>query len=154
MVKRQNNLIIVDEAQRSYNFLNFWDQFIKPLASDAQSGPFVILFSSFGFPAGSPIEVPIEMGSAPVQFRPDQRVSIQPLPYASPKVSLYFNREEFDDVVTRFSKKDDRNRFIPSEELMQHIWELTNGHPGGVRAIIEILIHSEVSISQLDNCAN
>jgi hypothetical protein len=30
---------------------------------------------------------------------------------------------------------------------MQHIWELTNGHPGAVRAVMEALIHSKVSIS-------
>jgi hypothetical protein len=49
--------------------------------------------------------------------------------------------------------KVDGNHFIPSEELMQHIWELTNGHPGGVSAVLEILIHSKVSISQPDHYA-
>ena len=153
-LKRQNTLIIIDEAQRSYKFHNIWDEFIKTLASSNGSGPFVVLFSSFGSPAGTPVEVPIESGSAPVQFRPDQRVSIQALPYTNPNVSLYFSREEFSDAVARLCKKyrsDDGNDFIPSEELMQHIWELTNGHPGGVSAVVETLIHSTVSISQLDH---
>ena len=155
-LKRQNTLIIIDEAQRSYKFHNIWDEFIKTLASSNGSGPFVVLFSSFGSPAGTLVEVPIESGSAPVQFRPDQRVSIQALPYTNPNVSLYFSREEFSDAVARLCKKyrsDDGNDFIPSEELMQHIWELTNGHPGGVIALLEILIHSKVSISQLDHYA-
>jgi hypothetical protein len=144
-LKRQNTLIIIDEAQRSYTFYSFWDEFIKRLASDG-GGPLVILFSSFGSAAGRPVEVPIEFGSAPVQFRPDQRISIQLLPYTNPKVSLYFNREEFNDAVARLCKED-RNSFILSKELMQHIWELTSGHPGAVRAVMEMLIHSEVSIS-------
>jgi len=146
-------LIIIDEAQRSYTFYNFWDQFVKTLASAKRSGPFVVLFSSFGSAAGAPVEVPVESGSAPVQFRTDQRVSIQSFPYTNPMVSLYFNREEFNDAVARLCKND-RDRFIPSEELMQHIWELTNGHPSGVRAILEILIHSEVSINQLNRYAD
>jgi hypothetical protein len=155
-LERQNTLIIIDEAQRSYKFYNFWDQFIKMLASFPGYGPFVVLFSSFGSPAGTPIEVPIESGSHPVQFRPDQRVSIQALPYTNPNVSLYFGREEFSDAVARLCKKyrnEDGNRFIPSEELMQHIWELTNGHPGGVSTVLGILIHSKVSISQPDHYA-
>jgi len=151
-LRRQNTLIIINEVQRSYTFYSFWDQFIKSLASDG-GGPLVILFSSFSSAASRSIEIPVEMGSAPVQFRPDQRISIQSLSYTNPKVSLYFNREEFNDAVARLCKGD-RNGFIPSKELMQHIWELTNGHPGAVRAVMEVLIHSKVSISQLDNHAN
>ena len=147
MVKRQNTLIIVDEAQRSYKSFNFWDQFIKPLASNSERGPFVILFSSFGSPAGTPIEVPIDSGSAPVRLRYDQRVSIQALPYTNPQVSLYFNRDEFEDAVARLLSDSDRNRFVPSEELKQYIWELTNGHPGAVRAVFEILMNPKVSTS-------
>jgi hypothetical protein len=97
-LQRQNTLIIIDEAQRSYTFDSFWNRFIKTLASDG-GGPLVILFSSFGSAAGSPIEIPPDTGSAPVQFRPDQRISIQSLPYTNLKVSLYFNREEFNDAV-------------------------------------------------------
>jgi len=151
-LRRQNTLIIIDEAQRSYKFYSFWDRFIKSLASHG-GGPLVILFSSFGSAAGRSIEIPVEMGSAPVQFRPDQRISIRSLSYTDRKVSLYFNYEEFNDTVARLCKGN-RNGFIPSKELKQHIWELTNGHPGAVRAVMEMLIHSDVSISQLDNCAS
>jgi len=61
-LKRQNTLIIVDEAQRSHKFVNFWNEFVKPLASERQYGPCVILFSSFGSPAATPIELPLESG--------------------------------------------------------------------------------------------
>ena len=151
-LERQNTLIIIDEAQRSYKYFDFWDQFINHLTSDG-GGPFVILFTSFGSAAGLPIEATEEEGSDPVLFRPDQMVSIRSLPYTNQKVSLYFNREEFNDAIARFCESQDGNRFIPSDDLIQYIWDFTNGHPGAARAVMEILIHSEVSINKFDNCA-
>ena len=86
-------------------------------------------------------------GSAAVNLRLDQRVSIQQLPYTSSKVFLYFNYEEFKDAVNRFCTGERNNPFNPSEELIQHIWEYTNGHPGATTAILEILKNYEVSIA-------
>lgn len=147
-LKRQNTLIIVDEAQRSYKFLNFWDEFIKPLASHDEISPFVIIFSSYGSPSEAPVAS--SGGSAPVELTTDQRVSIQRLSYTNSSVSLYFTRDEFDDVIARscrYYSEQDGNPFLPSLELLQYIWEFTNGHPGGVRAVLDMLIQSEVSIS-------
>ena len=144
---RQNTVIIIDEAQRSYEFLNFWDEFIKPLASLDEYSPSVILFSSFG----SPTEAPVASsgGSAPVEFDTTQRVSIRPLPYTNPKVSLYFTFDELKDVAERscryYSEKDG-DPFHLSQELLEYIWEFTNGHPGAVRVVIDMLVNSEVSI--------
>jgi hypothetical protein len=42
----ENTLIVIDEAQRSYEFFNVWNRLIKPLASESFHGPLVILFSS------------------------------------------------------------------------------------------------------------
>jgi hypothetical protein len=147
---RQNTLIIIDEAQRSYTYYDFWNIFIKRLASDI-GGPLVILFSSFGFAAGRSVELPEEKGTAPISLGP---VSIRPLSYTNPNVSLYLNREEFNDAVARVCEGCNGNRFIPSDDLMQYIWDVANGHPGATRAVMEILIHSKVSINKLDNCAN
>jgi hypothetical protein len=43
---RPNTLIMVDEAQRSYESLNFWDEFVKPLTNDR--GPLLLLLSAYG----------------------------------------------------------------------------------------------------------
>ena len=145
---REKTVFIVDEAQRSYEYFNFWDQFIKPLASSELVGPFILLFSSFG----SPTEVPVESsgGSASVELSAAQRVFIRPLSYTNPSVSIYFTRDEFNDAVARSCKyhsEKEGNPFLLSPELLQFVWEFTNGHPGGVRAVLDTLIQSEVSIS-------
>jgi len=80
----------------------------KPLASgDLSSGPFVILFSSYGSPSESP--VPSAGGSTPVELTAAQRVSIRPLPYNNSKVSLYFTRDEFNEVVAGFCEYNTEN---------------------------------------------
>jgi hypothetical protein len=141
----ENTLLIIDEAQLSYEYLNLWNDFLKPLASDAKGGPFVILFSSYG----SPSEIPVRVvpGSAPIHLTAQQRVSIRPLSKNNTNVSLYFTRSEFDDVVARVCKYNDKDGqpFLPSSELVDYVWEFTNGHPGGTRAVLDALIHSEVS---------
>jgi len=146
-LERKNTLVIIDEAQRSYEFLNLWDQFIKPLASQDVNGPWVILFSSFG----SPTETLVAScgGSAPVEFDTTQRVSIRPLSFTNPNVSLYFTRDEFEDVLARVCKcysEEEGNLFSLSPKLVHNIWEITNGHPGAVRVVLDMLAHSEVSI--------
>jgi hypothetical protein len=141
----ENTLLIIDEAQMSYEYLDLWNDFLKPLASDAKRGPFVILFSSYG----SPTQIPVRaaLGSAPIHLSAKQRVSIRPLSENNPKISLYFTRSEFDDVVTRvceYNAKDEQP-FLPSSELLEYVWEFTNGHPGATRAVLDALIHSQVS---------
>jgi len=142
----QNTLLIIDEAQMSYECRPLWNDFLKPLASGSTGGPLVILFSSYG----SPSEVPVRVipGSAPIHLSVQQRVSVRPLPENNPIVSLYFTRLEFDDVVARVCKysSKDGQPFLPSSELLEYVWEFTNGHPGGTRAVLDALIHSEVSI--------
>ena len=99
-----NVSLIIDEAQMSYNYTTFWNDFIKPLASAGSSSvPIVILFSSYpvdGSASQTPVPGPYK-GSAPVELTTQQRLSIRPLFDNNPDVSLYFSRQEFDDVVRR-----------------------------------------------------
>jgi hypothetical protein len=73
-------------------------------------------------------------------------VSVRPLFDNNPDVSLYFSRQEFDDVVRRVRNyhSADGQPFIPSSELVDYIWEFSNGHPGGVHALLDFLINLEV----------
>ena len=45
----RNTLLIIDEAQASYQYGNLWTQFIKRISSDGDNGRRVILFSSYGY---------------------------------------------------------------------------------------------------------
>lgn len=148
-LRMQNALLVIDEAQMSYEYLNLWNDFFKPLSSGAAGGPIVILFSSYGSPSETPVRV--IPGSAPIQLSPQQRVSVRPLFENNQDVSMYFTRSEFNDVVARVCKfhNKDGQPFLPSSELLDYLWEFTNGHPGGTRAVLDALIHSDVSFSIL-----
>jgi hypothetical protein len=125
---RVNTLIIIDEAQLSYPYISLWTDFIKPQNYELW-GPIVILFSSYGSPAETPF--PRIEGSAPIEFDLNQRISIRPLVANNQLISLYFSRDEYDDVVARFSSVKDiyDQPFMPSSELLDYIWEFSSGHP-------------------------
>ena len=137
-------LIIIDEAQLSYGFKDLWHGLIKILASGATAGPFIITFASYGSATQSPLLS--ELSSTPVQFTPNQRMSIRPLTSNNPEVGLYLTRAEFDDVVSRFCNHYTKHgqRFLLSAEALQYIWEFSNGHAGGVRTLLDLIVHSPV----------
>jgi hypothetical protein len=114
----KNMLLIIDEAQASYQYGSLWTDFIKRISYDGDEGRRVILFSSYG----SPAEVPLvhgPIGSPLIQLSADQRVSIRPLSDNNQKVSLYFTRPEFNDVVDRVCRYSGENGqpFYSSPEL-------------------------------------
>jgi hypothetical protein len=141
---RMQVLLIIDEAQGSYGYLSLWNDFIKGLSPT--SGPLVALFSSYGSPSNLPL------GDArtptPIYFRPGQRVSIR-RSSQNPNLALLFSQTEFSDVVERVCKFHSRHgqAFLPSPDLIDYVWKITNGHPAGVRAVLDELAFSEVSIS-------
>ena len=137
-------IIIIDEAQLSYDYKDLWHGLIKILASNVAAGPFIIAFASYGSATQSPLLS--EVSSTPVQFTSNQRISTRPLISNNPQVGLYLTRAEFDDVAFRFYNQYAKHgeRFLPSTEALQYIWEFSSGHPGGVRALFDILIHSPV----------
>ena len=139
----RKTLLIIDEAQVSYGFHSFWNDFLKTLASGDTTGPLVILFSSYGLPTETPVLSP--PSSAPIHFSTQQRVSVRPLFENNNQISLYFTRPEFDDVVARVCQHQNQDpcRFRPSDELVDYLWAFSNGHPGGIRALLDALIESE-----------
>jgi hypothetical protein len=144
----QNTLLLIDEAQLSYEYSALWNDFMK-LICGIQWGPWVVLFSSYGSPSDSPLQEGNKFG-APMAFSKKQRVSIRPLYENNPSISLYFTRPEFDEVVARICEQyANQQPFNPSSDLIDHIWKLCNGHPGGTVAIFDALIHSEVCFATL-----
>ena len=143
----RNHLIIVDEVQSSFNDVTFWSEFIKMLAqSRNRNWPMVVMFGSFGSPTQGP-----SLDTTPVDFPPDQRVSLQPnieaLPppcsLVSQSLCLFFNRAEYEDTLRHAEKHTSLNN-LPmtlAKDLQDHIWNLTYGHPGAVGAILKILDH-------------
>lgn len=142
---RSKIVLIIDEAQLSYEYDSLWVDFLKPIASDpALEGPLIMLFTSYGSPSQVPFDTPF--GTTPVHFTAEQRVSIRPRFNNNFHVSLYFTRAEFDDVISRVGKyhSKDGQLFALSSDLSNYIWEITHGHPCGTRVILDILAHSLV----------
>jgi hypothetical protein len=141
---RMQVLLIIDEAQGSYEYISLWNDLIKGLSPT--SGPLIALFSSYGSPSNLPL------GDArtptPIYFRPDQRISIR-RSSQNPNLALLFSQTELSDVVERVCKFHSRHgqAFLLSPELIDYVWKITNGHPAGVRAVLDELAFSQVSIS-------
>ena len=142
---QQNTLLIIDEAQLSYEYTNLWNDLIKR-QSGHRYGPFIILFSSYGSAADSPISADPLKRPTPVEFSDEQRVSLRPLFRNNPNISLFFTHEEFVDAVNRTCETYPGQPFIPSPELREHIWEICNGHPGVTVSVVLILIEADVSL--------
>src|SRR6266516_6447454 len=142
-------LLIIDEAQLSYKYRSLWNDFLKPLRNNP-IGPMVIFFSSYGSPAEFP--VPTVLGSTPVRLSAQQRISVRPLSWNNPRISLYFTHQEFKDAVARACAvygAPPKLPFILSPELGEYIWEVSNGHPGATADLLVGLAQSEVSFASL-----
>lgn len=127
-----NIVFILDEAQKSYGDLRFWNNFIK-MQSGGIGGPRIVLFTSYGSPTQGSDSW--EGAATPVRFVAAQRVSILPSKFrSSPRISLFYNREEFDDVIDRLCR-DELCPLPLHTEARAYILSLTNGHPGAVRAV-------------------
>lgn len=136
-LRHHDIVYIIDEAQSSYHDVGLWVGFIKSL-SGSHYGPRVCLFSSYGSPEQGPDDDDYG-ATTPVRFGPHQRVSItQSRLDFSPPVSLFYSRSEFDDVSKR--KCGDPRRPLPlSPDATEYIFHLTNGHPGAVEGVLEMV---------------
>ncbi|KAJ5899941.1 hypothetical protein N7495_004685 [Penicillium taxi] len=115
-----NMVIILDEAQRP----------------EIDGGPRLAIFSGYGSPnAGPEPAVMSPLG----YFGPQQRVSITRSSLSSsPLIAFFYDRDEFDDVVTRYCSREDC--FLALDvKASDYLFYLTNGQPGAVRSILEML---------------
>ncbi|KAI9748925.1 MAG: hypothetical protein M4579_007071 [Chaenotheca gracillima] len=138
---QNQRLLIIDEAQASYLFSDFWAELVKAVAQ-TQEGPMIALFASYG----SPTTGPSDGGMTPMSFSRDQQVSARADERNSAGLKLYFSREEFDDVVSRYSTHTGQSGqpFLPEPELITYLLEYTNGYPGAVDAVLEVLANSKI----------
>ena len=134
-------LLIIDEAQASYPCADFLNDFIKAITET--SAPMVVFFSSWGSAADrSEAKTP-----TPIYFNHEQCISIRPSHPSEPAV--FFTYAEFLDVVERVKAREPKygQAFLPDGDVVDYIWDLTNGHPGSTRLVLDFLLKSDVSIS-------
>lgn len=136
-----NIVFIMDEAQQSYGASDseLWNGFIKQQAY-AHGGPRVCLFSSYGSPSTGATQR--RDGTTPHIFDASRRVSIalSSVP-GSPDICLFYNEEEFEDVVTR-TCEDPTTRFRFDPAAHQYLYSVTSGHPGAVSALLHLVFNT------------
>ena len=141
-----NLIFIFDEAQQSYGASGsgLWSGFIKQQAY-ANAGPRICLFSSYGSPSTGATER--RDGTTPHIFDVSRRVSItlSNVPQ-SPDICLFYNEEEFEDVVTR-TCEDPITRFRFDSAAHKYLYSVTSGHPGAVSALLYLVFNVCMSCS-------
>lgn len=130
-----NVVFIIDEAQKTYRYEDFWQVFIKG-RSLSEWGSKICLFSSYGNPVTGSLDH--SEGSAPVHFGPQQRVGITPslVPFGT-RFGLFFTADEFEDVVDRHNKNH-LNPLPLDAGAKAYLYKITNGHPGAVTALLTV----------------
>ena len=131
-----NVVFIFDEAQQSYNDLDLWLGIIKT-QSGGRGGPKICLFSSYGSPATGPTKYPL--GSTPIHFGAQQRISIVPSSFAkNGPVCLFYSQQEFEDVVSR-TCSNPTGTFTLEPAACEYLYSITNGHPGATSALLTFI---------------
>ncbi|KKA16201.1 hypothetical protein T310_10216 [Rasamsonia emersonii CBS 393.64] len=147
---------IIDEGQMSYHDSGLWLGFIKS-QNNRRFGPRVCVFTSYGSPTGGPNDY--SAGSPLAYLGVQQRVSITVSKIKdSPPISLFYNRNEFDDVLQRICT-DSRRPLPLHPDAADYIFSLTNGHPGAVDSVLGMIQkvyrseikHGEIQVVEKDH---
>ncbi|WEW59574.1 hypothetical protein PRK78_005048 [Emydomyces testavorans] len=132
-----NIIFIIDDAEQTYIGASLWFGPIKSF-SRHRGGTRFCLFASYGDPEHGATDY-LPAVTRPV-FAPFQRVSLIPSavpdPWGPPSnIALFYNVEEFSDVVGRFCASPERN-FTFDSAAQEFIYLLTDGHPGSVSSLL------------------
>jgi hypothetical protein len=136
-----NVVFIFDEAQQSYDNVRLWLGIIKT-QSGSRAGPKFCLFSSYGSPTTRPTQYPLR--STLVHIGASQRISITTTAFV--EVCLFYNLEEFEDVVSRICSDPTRS-FALDPATREYLYSITNGHPGATNALLYFIFEVCISCS-------
>lgn len=142
-LSKTNLLILLDNAEETYLDNLLWKSLIRP-ASNGRFGPMIALFGSYG----SALDNSMLFKDVPMEFGPNQRMSLRPLSSNDFGLSILFTRSEFEDCIARIVKQPSlcRQPFLPCNEFVEQLWVMTNGHPGVIKELMHILMGAEVCL--------
>ena len=132
-------IILVDEAEWSYTDVALWNIIIRERLDGTSRYNFrLCLFCSYANPRTGLDEK--EAPFTPATLSDGQRISLTPENKKnSPLIGLYYKREEFDYVVSRSLRYKYVENLRLDKHALDYIFELSNGHPMAVEAIIEVI---------------
>ncbi|GAD99046.1 predicted protein [Paecilomyces variotii No. 5] len=130
-------LLVIDEAQRSYQYRSLWNDLIKNMHIHPRLH--IALFSSYGSPTYLPVQT-----STPVELSPRQQISIRRSGDGS-DIGLFYSRDEFDHAVHMRCKFESEYRklFLLSPELIEYMWAFTLGQPAILNDLLDALTQLE-----------
>lgn len=146
-------IIILDEAEKTYEDTWFWCGLIKHALRNYYSIR-ICIFSSYGDPTAGPPLHEFPMGTTAPMIPPSKQVSLtmafpcSRLRLDLPDVCLFYDAEEYKEVVDRHCKAHSsdgsysmRNdiEFDLHTDLREYIFSLTSGHPGAVSSLLEYI---------------
>lgn len=133
-VLHHNAVYLIDEAQSSYEDIEFWLVVIKG-QSDRRYGARLCLFSSYGSPATGSTAHPA-FRSTPVHLGPAQRVSLTVSQVKdSPDFALFYNEHECQDVIQRLCSRSSTTCEF-SCKAKAYLFSITNGHAGATTSLM------------------
>jgi hypothetical protein len=135
-----NHYLLFDNAHDTYWDGLLWETLFKDNVQRHRSGPFAILFCSYGSPTTQPVDH--ETGT-PLCLPCDARVSLTPsntTTLAFSPIGLLFSREEFNEAIERH-KDADRTIIRLDQALQDMLFEWTMGHAGAVGDLLFKLTH-------------
>ena len=141
VMSAKNTVICIDDAQSSYYDDELWS-FLKILD---RGGATFILFSSYGSAGPSPVDV--KSGTSPI-FHLGQRISLQWESdlSGSPPVGLLLQRNEAEDLITRYCAENPTQPNFPPD-VRNIVITISGGHAGALAGLIETVATNSVSIA-------
>jgi len=135
-VLTSNTVILVDEAQMTYNDAALWNTIFKERLTPNVYKFQLCLFCSYGSPEAGPDQTFF----TPVRLSNQQRISLTPQNQEdSPPIGLFYDKEEFKDVVSRLLTFHYEERFNFDEGALEYIFAVSSGHPGAVTSIVDVI---------------
>lgn len=131
--------LLWDEAQSTYASSWFWSTFLKDTSNI--TGPYVVLFASYGSPAGSPVEASTFI---PPHLSPLQRIGLQWSEGDPFSVGLLMTEAESRDLIMRRLKAE-FSLYDYEENLIKAIVQMAGGHTGVLSGIVSAIGGSIVS---------
>lgn len=137
-------VLLLDEAQDSYEDDGLWNQIIKDIVG-RMSRIKLCLFCSYGSPSTG-LSYNDVSRRTPVTFGPYQRVSLTPsTENGAPQIGLFYTRDEFEEVFANLCDNEFGN-FLVEPHARNYIFDLTNGHPGAVVSLAYLIFQVRATL--------
>ena len=124
-----NLIVIIDEGQAIYNDGGFWES-----PKDNNDRTHYLILCSWGSPTATSNKT--HAATADLLLPPSQRVGFS---RNEGSLSMLFTPQEHQDAIRRYTLEKNFDGFHLSEQTIEYLYELTNGHPGATDAAFQIL---------------